>query len=612
MRRKGGAQKQTAPSNAPPFAVDILTEGNSRLRRSVVHFLHVETNAVLHADKVDLDDATKRKALCQRAAQKLGAPCESVEAKVEAAYLENLDKHRHQARQAAAGAPDVAAVETVELLDTQPHAIRRPLCLIAGRAYAAAWCQIRRVTTQGASAPAGQPATVERTEDHLAIVRDDGIGFGGGGAPGFRPIAELPLPVCLPLTPRPGRGWSGAGVRRYLAGERPDPVAVFAQLKAVVDHFIDFARSLDDQDVMCELVACYIVATYFLDAFHVIGYLWPNGEAGAGKTSLLQVVTETGFLGELLLGNSTLPTLRDLADYGACLGFDDAEAVMDTKRTDPDKRTLLLAGNRRGACIAYKELQGDAWVTRYVSTFCPRLFSAIRLPDPVLGSRSIIVPLVKSGDQERTKRNVMAPEDWPPGIARQPLIDDLWAVGLAGLPELPDYDRRAAQLATLAGRNLEPWRAVLAVALWLEERHQVRGLFERMEKLSMDYQGERAEYEDHDKTRILYRALLELTAEAGPEGVSLTPSTIAAAMKRIAQEEELGKEDEPFATPQTVGWAMKRQRFKRPPQRNRKGKEWVVTRAEVEQAARAHGIEPSPPAPVQERPHPQEEDDTPF
>jgi hypothetical protein len=115
-------------------------------------------------------------------------------------------------------------------------------------------------------------------------------------------------------------------------------------------------------------------------------------------TTLLEVVAETACLGPVVLAGSSYPTLRDLAHYGACLAFDGAETVMDPKRSGPDKRTLLLAGNRTGATIALKELQGDRWVTRTVSTFCPRLFSAIRLPEPVLGSRTIILPLVKSAD----------------------------------------------------------------------------------------------------------------------------------------------------------------------------------------------------------------------
>src|SRR5204863_3580828 len=131
---------------------------------------------------------------------------------------------------------------------------------------------------------------------------------------------------------------------------------------------------LTSQEGMAELTAAYVLSTYFLDAFNVVGYLWPSGERGTGKTSFLHVVVEMAYLGHLILAGSSYACLRDLADYGATLAFDDAENVMDPKRTDPDKRTLLLAGNRRGAQVTVKELERERWVTRYVSALCPRLF----------------------------------------------------------------------------------------------------------------------------------------------------------------------------------------------------------------------------------------------
>jgi hypothetical protein len=152
----------------------------------------------------------------------------------------------------------------------------------------------------------------------------------------------------------------------------------------VVDRFIDFNRSLADQETMADMIACYVLAGWFLDAFNVIGNLWPNGDRGCGKTQLLNVVAELAYLGIVLLAGGSYASLRDLADYGATLAFDDAENLSDPARTDPDKRALLLAGNRRGACVGVKELGGDrVWRTRYVNTFTPRLFSATRLPDPI-------------------------------------------------------------------------------------------------------------------------------------------------------------------------------------------------------------------------------------
>src|SRR5262249_22319572 len=159
-------------------------------------------------------------------------------------------------------------------------------------------------------------------------------------------------------------------------------------------RYMDFRRSLTSQETMCELVACYILGTYLLDAFGVVGYLWPNGDKGCGKSNFLYVITELAYLGQVILAGSSYAALRALDDYGATLAFDDAEGVMDIKRTDPDKRALLLAGNRRGASVTVKEPAGDrGWVTRYIHAFCPRLFSAIKLPDEVLESRSIIIPL---------------------------------------------------------------------------------------------------------------------------------------------------------------------------------------------------------------------------
>src|SRR5262249_23779517 len=145
------------------------------------------------------------------------------------------------------------------------------------------------------------------------------------GLAGARSLGELGLRIRLPLVPATGRRWSGAGVRRFLEGDRPHPAHVFDRLVSVVDHFLDFNRSLATQATLCELVACYVLATWLLDAFNVIGYLWPNGERGCGKTIFLHVVAELAYLGELILSGSSYACLRDQADYGASLAFDDAE-----------------------------------------------------------------------------------------------------------------------------------------------------------------------------------------------------------------------------------------------------------------------------------------------
>ena len=243
----------------------------------------------------------------------------------------------------------------VELLDAAPAKLRKPLALIENKAFAVIWpyTQItvnETVDKEGNIVKYDEPRKI--TSQRLFVVRSDGVIFGEGAS---EPIEKLGIEVCLTEIPQEDRLWSTPGVKSYRQGERPVASQVFNRIVAVVDRFIDFDHSLASQHTMAELVACYILATWFLDAFTVIGFLWPNGERGSGKTQLITIVAELSYLGQVILAGGSYASLRDLADYGATLCFDDAENLADPKRTDPDKRALLLAGNRRGNTVPVKE-----------------------------------------------------------------------------------------------------------------------------------------------------------------------------------------------------------------------------------------------------------------
>ncbi|MGH7965778.1 MAG: hypothetical protein ACRERD_28840, partial [Candidatus Binatia bacterium] len=474
----------------------------------------------------------------------------------------------------------------VELLDTAPTTMHRPLALIDGHAYAAIWPHVR-VTITETTDKAGNIVKLNlpqvTTERRLLIVRDDGHVFGDGGD---EPLEKLGIEVHLPEIPPAEKLWSAPGVKAYKADYRPDPADVFTRIVEVVDRFIDFDRSLADQRTMCEIVACYIVATWFLDAFTVIGFLWPNGDRGSGKTQFLHVVTEIASLGQTILAGGSYASLRDMADYGATLAFDDAENLSDPKRSDPDKRTLLLAGNRKGNTVPVKEQkQAGVWQTRYVHTYCPRLFSAIRLLDDVLSSRSIVVPLIRTPDRHRANADPLDRKLWPHD--RRKLVDDLWSLAVAHLAELPSYETSVNNQAVLTGRNLEPWRASLAVAMWLADKG-VKGLWNRMEKLSNMYQKERPELESSDLTALVIRALCQcaisavsavsaIEKETPLKAWTFTTKDVTDAAKAVATESELDIDPE-RVTGRRVGRTLGRMRLKKEPRPGGRGSHlWQVT-----------------------------------
>lgn len=491
----------------------------------------------------------------------------------------------------------------VELLDEAPLTMRRPLALMNGRAYAAFWPHVKTTATEaldknGAVVKLNPPR--EATAQRLLIVRDDGRIFGDGGDD---PLESLGLDVHLLEIPQAEKLWSTPGVKTYRAGARPNPADVFTRLVATVDRFIDFDRSLADQRTMCEMVACYILATWFLDAFTVIGFLWPNGDRGSGKTQLLLVVTELAYLGQTILAGGSYASLRDLADYGACLAFDDAENLSDPRRSDPDKRTLLLAGNRRGNTVPVKEPGPDrTWKTRHVNTFCPRLFSAIRLPDDVLASRAVVVPLIRTPDRYRANADPLDYKLWPHD--RRALTNDLWALSLSHLPELSSYEAKVNDSAALTGRMLEPWRALLAIAKWLDE-NGVSGLWKRMDALSLDYQKERIDFESSDLTKLVILALVKLTISSissvssvgsvhsggSKKCWTLETKGITEAAKTVVAEEELDIDPE-RVTGRRIGRVLGRLRFEKDP--NTKKRAWLIKETDLARLLVSFGFVSSP------------------
>jgi len=560
--------------------------------------------------RIVFDSDVMRKPEVQHALKRLTAFLQNRGARVTAVYL----PHGEHGKQGvddffAAGhtAADLAALieaprpqpqpaaPTVELLDAEPGAIRRPLCLIDGRAYAATWLHVRVTKTETVN-KAGEIIRLDPPEVttglRLFVIRDDGRTFGDGAD---ADLDALGADVHLPEIPPADKLLSARGIKAYRAGRRPDAADVFGRVADVIDRFIDFNRSLAPQRTMAELQAAYVLATYFLDAFNVIGFMWPNGDRGSGKTQDLIVMCELGYLGAVILAGGSYASLRDLADYGAMLAFDDAENLSNPKQTDPDKRALLLAGNRRGNTVPVKELAADKiWRTRHVNTFCPRLFSATRLPDEILSSRTIVVPLIRTTDRYRANADPLEYNLWPHD--RRQLIDDLWGLALAHLAELPQYEAQANALARLTGRNLEPWRAILAVALWLDD-HGTTGIFERLEALSVAYQEERVDLEVGDLTGVVIRALCRyavtavraVNVETLTESFSFGTSAIAKLAKELAEEIEADIDPESI-TARRVGRVLGKMRLRADRTAKRKG--WRITVGDILGWLTAYGIEP--------------------
>jgi hypothetical protein len=460
---------------------------------------------------------------------------------------------------------------TTEILEGVPR-LSRPLALVEGVSYAAT--VLRMQSTCGQSITNREGWCVVRWDGKQAAL------FGTAEAP----LDRLGIEIDLPFQPAGDKAWSPRGVTAFRDGHRASPGEVFRQISAVVDRFIDFDRSFGSQEEMCALLAVYVMMTYFLDAFTVVGYLWPTGDMGSGKTHVLTIVAQLSYLGRLVLAGGSYPSLRDEAHYGATLCFDDAEQVA-TNKFDPDKRALFLAGNRKGVTVPVKEAMPDGtWRIRYYNAFGPRAFSAIHLPDRVFASRSIALPLARTTDEVRANADPMEEALWPHD--RRKLIDDLWNIGVV-------FRSRVAELFSscssgeLLGRQFEPWRCLFAVATLIQEDGET-GLVTTFRQLAERYQQERAELEFGDgRTTVVVRALSSILGWRAE--CETTAAEVAERCDKIAREDGLNDDEKPFLTAKQVGTHLNQLRIPRGKRQGRM-RPRHLDRALVAKLRKAYGL----------------------
>lgn len=457
-----------------------------------------------------------------------------------------------------------AAPPIAELLDNAPLTMRRPLALIDGRAYAAIWPYVK-VTIRESLDKKGEivrhdPPKIEN-QQRLLIVRDDGKIFGDGGD---EPFVDLGIDAHLPEIPPAGKLWSTPAVKAYRNGSRPDPVNVFSQVVSIYDYYLDFSRSLSNQGDMCALSACLSLMTWFSEAFDVMPYPWANGEWGSGKTKWGTIWAMSSYLGQVLTMGGSFAALRDMADYGAAMLFDDAENLED-KHTDPEKKALLLAGNRRGAEIPLKETAADkVWRTRWVNAYCPRGFTAKKRPYGALETRALLIPLIRTDNQEKGNRDPVRTEGWP--VPPRSLQDDLWAVALILLPKAKATWTELDKETSYVGRFFEVWRAPLAVAR-LFESLGVKDLEATIRRtIELTTQEKRENPSDHTTKVVEAMAALifgvsdvsDVSDKSDVCKETLTAEEIVKKIGDLASDVSSNEEgsDSSWATTKRVGWIL--------------------------------------------------------
>jgi hypothetical protein len=402
-----------------------------------------------------------------------------------------------------------------------------------------------------------------------------------------RRFSEAPMDIRFEATPRPGTSLSTEAFIKHVIDKKPLPdlKTIFGWVRDSIDRFVAFDGTLGTQSEMSEFLACWVMSTYATQAFGTVGYLWPTGEKGSGKTQCLNTVIRLSYLGLVTTSSSSFASIRNNAILGGTIGFDDCENI---KGMDQNKRELLLAGNTKGAQVTLMEpgKRDGEWNQKYIEAFAPRAFTSIAIPDQVLASRTFTPQLIKSADFERTRRNPSDLNDWriDPSI----IVDCIWLNVAKGFSRILERKSEVGELIKTHGRDFDIFLPSLAIAKWVQDNGEVTGLFERIAALMERYHAQKTEIQLPTPTEILIEAISRLFHKE--EGKNFTTSFLVTQFQETCIGRDITDSSYIDLDVQRIGMLLGRLGFKRSSAHGTK-RSWDISLHDVRRVAKNQGIE---------------------
>jgi hypothetical protein len=193
----------------------------------------------------------------------------------------------------------------------------------------------------------------------------------------------------------------------------------------------------------------------------------------------------------------------------------------------------------------------------------------------------------------------------------------LWAVGLANLPLLHDFEIFVGQNARLRGRNLQPWKAILSIAAWLDQLDQqhrlqrpctlhnqgqgqvvIGGIWQRLEEMSWRYQQEEStDQQSGDLVLLVIQGLSKLAADKSdiiddrdiPKTWTFTTTQISETTRMLAEQTEADIDTEKI-TSRTVGRLLGKLRLHKAREAGKGTRMWQVTTADLKRWSAVYSI----------------------
>lgn len=298
--------------------------------------------------------------------------------------------------------------------------------------------------------------------------------------------------------PHPTYRWQAADMEQYLQSNGLTNLEqVFNRIFEESKQYLDFGDERYNK-----LLALWVIGTYFYPTFSTYPYLHLNGNAGSGKTKVLQFISSLSFNGMLSVGSTPAYMIRMINDNQSTCCIDEVERFEKVK--DEETKAVLAmfnSGYKKGATVGKCEVSGGGkkWTTVNLVSYSPKVFAGIKSLPHTLSSRCIQIVMVKSSNNEIANSNIDEESTcWQEirnMLYRNVLDSHLFIQGCYfGLND-----------NEISGRPWELWRPILAVAKAVNP-----DLYSEIRAVALEHEQGRTELESESVGAItLLSALYE-------------------------------------------------------------------------------------------------------
>ena len=230
-------------------------------------------------------------------------------------------------------------------------------------------------------------------------------------------------------------------------------------IKKVLKVYIDF-KDPENYD----LVALWIIGTYFHQLFNTYPYLFLHGVKQSGKSKLLKFIKLLSFKG-LFAGNISPSSLFRIVQANRPTLCIDEQDSLTSRSNVPELRDLLNSGYKRGS-VVYRSVQKSQKTDYSVDSFevyCPKVLANIWGLENVLEDRCITITMLRMKNVRFSDAEIFEDDEiW------QQIRNLLYLYLFTNWKGIKEEYQAMPNETKLKSRHWELWKPILTIAKYID------------------------------------------------------------------------------------------------------------------------------------------------